>query len=168
MPHSFPGWPVLMAVLDVLLVVVLAVVGLLFLLLQSWLAATVVRRVVGVPIGWPRSIAVGFVMSAAMGVSVQYLFRAGTDQNTNGLNVPPAVAVLFLVLAVGWIFALGVGLLVVVEAAFPTGSLPPGTAIFTGWKARRRRSRRYADIVGIAVRQGLGSRLRGFWPGRQR
>jgi len=150
------------AVLDALLIALLAIAGLVFLLLQSWLAATVVRRVVGVPIGWPRSIAVGFVMSVAMVFTVQYLFRAGTNQNPNGLDVAPAVAVLFLILAVGWIFALGVGALVFIEAAFPTGSLPRLGALFTGWKARRRRSRRYADIVSIAVRHGLGSRLRGF------
>ena len=154
-----------MAVVDFVLVVLVSVAALLFLLLQSWLAATVVRRVVGVPIGWPRSIVVGFIMSATMGVTVQYLFRAGTDQNTNGLNVAPAVAVMFLVLAVGWIFALGVGALVFIEAAFPTGSLPRFSSLFTGWKARRRRGRRYSDVVGIAVRHGLGSRLRGFGHG---
>lgn len=151
-----------MAVVNVILVVLVVISGLLFLLLQSWLAATVVRRVVGVPIGWPRSIAVGFVMSAAMGITVQYLFRAGTDQNPNGLDVTPAVAVLFLVLAICWIFALGIAALVFFEAAFPTGSLPRLTAVFTGWKARRRRSRRYTEIVSIAVRHGFGSRLRGF------
>lgn len=125
-----------MAVLDVLLAVLLAVTGLLFLVLQSWLAATVVRRVVGVPIGWPRSIVVGFVMSVAMVLTVQYLFRAGTDQNTNGLNVAPSVAILFLILAVGWIFALGVAALVFIEAAFPTGSLPRFSSFFTGGNAR--------------------------------
>lgn len=151
-----------MALLDVLLVVLLAITGLLFLVLQSWLAATVVRRVVGVPIGWPRSIVVGFVMSVAMGFTVQYLFRAGTDQNTNGLNVAPSVAILFLILAVGWIFALGVAALVFFEAAFPTGSLPRFSSFFTGGKARRQRSRRYTEILSIAVRHGLGSRLRGF------
>ena len=151
-----------MAVLDVVGIVLLSIAGLLFLALQSWLAATVVRRVVGVPIGWPRSIAIGFVMSAAMGLTVQYLFRAGTDQNPNGLNVVPTVALLFLVLALCWIFALGVAALVFFEAAFPTGSLPSFSQIFTGWKARRRRTRRYGDVISIAVRHGLGSRLRGF------
>jgi len=157
--------PSLMAILDIAVVVLLAIAGLLFLLLQSWLAATVVRRVVGVPIGWPRSIAVGFVMSAAMGVTVQYLFRAATGQNTNGLNVTAPVAAIFLVLAVGWIFALGVAALVFIEAGFPTGSLPGPAAVFTGWKARRRRARRYSEIISIAVRHGLGSRLRGFGRG---
>ncbi len=151
-----------MAALDVVVIVLLSIAGVLFLTLQSWLAATVVRRVVGVPIGWPRSIAVGFVMSAAMGLSVQYLFRAGTDQNPNGLNVAPTVAMLFLILAVGWIFALGVAALVFFEAAFPTGTLPSFSQIFTGWKARRRRARRYAFVISIAVRHGLGARLRGF------
>lgn len=151
-----------MAALDVLLIVLLSIAAVLFLALQSWLAATVVRRVVGVPIGWPRSIAVGFVMSAAMALTVQYLFRAGTDANPTGLDVSPMVALLLLVLAVCWIFALGVGALVFIEAAFPTGTLPSFTQLFTGWKARRRRTRRYADVVSIAVRHGLGSRLRGF------
>lgn len=154
-----------MAVLDVLLVVVLVVTGLLVLLLQSWLAATVVRRVVGVPIGWPRSIIVGLLMSIAMGLSVQYLYRAGTGQNVLGLNLAPAVAVLFLILAICWIFALGIGVLVFIEAAFPTGSLSGFARTFTGWKARRRRTRRYADILSIAIRHGLGSRLRGFEQG---
>lgn len=151
-----------MAVLDFLWVVLLAVTGLLFLMLQSWLAATVVRRVVGVPIGWPRSILVGFAMSVAMGLTVQYLYRAGTGQNINGLNVAPSAAVLFLILAVCWIFALGIAALVFIEAAFPTGSLPRVSTFFTGGKARRRRSRRYSEILSIAVRHGLGSRLRGF------
>ncbi|WP_245933542.1 ABC1 kinase family protein [Arthrobacter livingstonensis] len=96
---------------------------------------------------------------------MQYLYRAGTGQNTNGLNVAPAVAVLFPVLSVGWIFALGVGALVFIEAAFPTGTLPGFATLFTGWNARRRRACWYTDIVSIAVRHGLGSRLRGFGQG---
>lgn len=60
-----------MAGVDIVVIVLLSIAGMLFLTLQSGLAATVVRRVVAVPIGWPRSIAVGFVMSAAMGLSVQ-------------------------------------------------------------------------------------------------
>ncbi|MFQ4149182.1 AarF/UbiB family protein [Arthrobacter sp. LAPM80] len=151
-----------MPILDVVLLVLIGLAGLLFLALQSWLAATVVRRVVGVPIGWPRSIVVGFVMSAAMGLTVQYLYRAGTNQNPGGLDVAPGVALLFLILAVGWIFALGVGALVFIEAAFPTGTLPSFSQVFTGGKARRRRTRRYAEVISIAVRHGLGSRLRGF------
>lgn len=33
-------------------------------------------------------------MSAATGLTVQYLFRAATNQNPGGLNVLPAIAVL--------------------------------------------------------------------------
>lgn len=160
-----------MAALDFGAYVLLTIAALLFLFFQSWLAATVVRRVVGVPTGWPRTIAVGLLMSAVMAVTVQYLYRAGTGQNPNGLDVAPGVALMLLLLATGWIFALGVGVLVMVEAAFPTGTLPGPQSLFFGWKARRRRGRRYAEVVSIAVRHGLGSQLRGFGggdsPGRE-
>ncbi|GGC29972.1 ubiquinone biosynthesis protein UbiB [Brevibacterium sediminis] len=158
-----------MEALDVGGYVLVSLAALVFLFLQSWFAATVVRRVVGVPTGWPRTLAVGLVMSAVVAVTVQYLYRAGTGQNVDGLDVSPGVAVLFMVLAFGWIFALGVGALVMLEAAFPTGSLPSPQSLFFGWKSRRRRGRRYAQVVSIAVRHGLGSQLRGFGgdsPGR--
>ncbi|MGC2939329.1 MULTISPECIES: ABC1 kinase family protein [unclassified Brevibacterium] len=159
-----------MEALDVGGYVLVSLAALVFLFLQSWFAATVVRRVVGVPTGWPRTLAVGLVMSAVVAVTVQYLYRAGTGQNVNGLDVSPGVAVLFMVLALGWIFALGVGSLVMLEAAFPTGSLPSPQSLFFGWRSRRRRARRYAQVVSIAVRHGLGSQLRGFGgdsPGRE-
>ncbi|WP_246490431.1 ABC1 kinase family protein [Brevibacterium oceani] len=159
-----------MEALDVGGYVLVSLAALVFLFLQSWFAATVVRRVVGVPTGWPRTLAVGLVMSAVVAVTVQYLYRAGTGQNSTGLDVSPGVAVLFTVLALGWIFALGVGALVMLEAAFPTGSLPSPQSLFFGWKSRRRRARRYAQVVSIAVRHGLGSQLRGFGgdsPGRE-
>ena len=151
-----------MAALDFGGFALLTIAALIFLFLQSWLAATVVRRVVGVPTGWPRTIAVGLVMSAVMALTVQYLYRAGTGQNDGGLEVAPAVALMFLLLATGWIFALGVGVLVMVEAAFPTGTLPRLQSFFFGWKSRRRRGRRYTEVISIAVRHGLGSQLRGF------
>lgn len=160
-----------MAALDFGAFVLLSIAALLFLFLQSWLAATVVRRVVGVPTGWPRTIGVGLVMSAVMALTVQYLYRAGTGQNAGGLDVAPGVALMLLLLATGWIFALGVGALVVIEAAFPTGSVPGPQSLLFGWKARRRRGRRYAEVISIAVRHGLGSQIRGFGrgatPGRE-
>jgi ubiquinone biosynthesis protein len=159
-----------MEALDVGGYVLVSLAALVFLFLQSWFAATVVRRVVGVPTGWPRTLAVGLAMSALVAVTVQYLYRAGTGQNQTGLDVSPGVAVLFLVLALGWIFALGVGALVMLEAAFPTGTLPSPQSLFFGWKSRRRRARRYTQVVSIAVRHGLGSQLRGFGgdsPGRE-
>src|SRR5699024_644040 len=158
-----------MEALDIGGFVLLSAASLVFLFLQSWLAATVVRRVVGVPTGWPRTIFVGLVMSAGMAVTVQYLYRAGTGDNHGGLEVTPGVAALFMALAIGWIFALGVGALVMVEAAFPTRSLPSPQSLFFGWKSRRRRARRYAQVLSIATRHGLGSQLRGFGgdsPGR--
>ncbi|GAA4513846.1 ABC1 kinase family protein [Brevibacterium yomogidense] len=162
-----------MEVLDFGGYVLVVVAAFLFLALQSWLAAVVVRRVLGVPTGWPRTIAVGLVMSGVMALTVQYLFRAATGQNPGGLEVAPPIAAMFLVLATCWIFALGVGALVVIEVAVPTGSLPTVRSVLFGWKARNRRGRRYSEVIAIAVRHGLGSQIRGFGrssdrPDRQR
>ncbi|MBB5787137.1 AarF/UbiB family protein [Jiangella mangrovi] len=52
-------------------------------------------------------------------------------------------------------------LLVVIEAFVPMGSLPPALVWGRGLLGRVRRARRYWQIVGIAMRHGLGSYLRG-------
>lgn len=57
--------------------------------------------------------------------------------------------------------ALGLGVLVILEALLPTGSLPGPLALLRDLPARRRRARRYARIVAIGVRHGLGGFLRG-------
>ncbi|RIQ20720.1 ABC1 kinase family protein [Jiangella rhizosphaerae] len=52
-------------------------------------------------------------------------------------------------------------LLVIIEAFVPMGSLPPALVWGRGLLGRLRRARRYWQIVGIAMRHGLGSYLRG-------
>jgi ubiquinone biosynthesis protein len=52
-------------------------------------------------------------------------------------------------------------LLVIIEAFVPMGSLPPALVWGRGLLGRVRRARRYWQIVGIAMRHGLGSYLRG-------
>ncbi|SDG40953.1 ubiquinone biosynthesis protein [Sinosporangium album] len=60
-----------------------------------------------------------------------------------------------------WVFVLGVTALVALEVLVPTGTLPRPATWVTGWKARRRRSKRYSRIVAIAVKHGLGGYIRG-------
>jgi ubiquinone biosynthesis protein len=47
----------------------------------------------------------------------------------------------------------------VIEAFFPLGSLPP-PLVWGGLRARLARARRYWQIVGVALRHGLGPFLR--------
>ena len=142
----------------------LLVASALIVLVLAWLLAMIVRRVLGVPVGWPRSIAVGVLMIVSFGAMAQYLATSADLGGVDGsaLKVPAAVVLMFLTLAVVWVFALGVAILVGLEVALPTGSLPKLSSFFRGWRARRQRTRRYAEVIGIAVRHGLGLQLRGL------
>ncbi|MGG5753568.1 ABC1 kinase family protein [Zafaria sp. Z1313] len=133
-----------------------------FLLLQAWIVAAIARRVLGVPVGWPRSILVGLAMSTVLSWAVQYLWVAADIGDATGLNASPVVAVMFGLLALLWIFALGVAVLMVLEIAVPTGTVPSPLALFTGWKTRRQRTGRYLQVMRIAVRHGLLAQVRGL------
>src|SRR6185312_14564674 len=138
------------------------ILGAVFLALQAWIVAGVSRRVLGVPVGWPRSIAVGLLMSAGLGFVVRYLFRAAYVSDQTQLQVSPPVALMFAALALIWVFALGVALLMVLEITFPTGTLPSPVRLFTGWRTRRANSARYFQVMRIAVRHGLLAQARGL------
>ncbi|WP_372699633.1 ABC1 kinase family protein [Arthrobacter sp. JSM 101049] len=138
------------------------ILGAVFLALQAWIVAGVSRRVLGVPVGWPRSIAVGLLMSAGLSFVVRYLFRAAYVSDQTQLQVSPPVALMFAALALIWVFALGVALLMVLEITFPTGTLPSPIRLFTGWKTRRAHSARYFQVMRIAVRHGLLAQARGL------
>ncbi len=151
-----------MTALDGLGWTVTVLLGAAFLILQAWIVAGVSRRVLGVPVGWPRSIAVGLLMSVALSFVVRYLFRAAFIADDTQLQVSPVVALMFAALALIWIFALGVALLMVLEITFPTGTLPSPIRLFTGWKTRRSQSARYFQVMRIAVRHGLLAQARGL------
>ncbi|WP_283137584.1 ABC1 kinase family protein [Rhizohabitans arisaemae] len=131
------------------------------------LVALMTRRILGIPVGWPRTILTGLIMITALGSIWVYLANlAGLVRGTR-LIVPLGTGLAFLVLAAAWVFVLGVAALVALEVIAPTGTLPPVKTLFTGWKARRRRARRYTQVTAIAVKHGLGGYLRGRrWPTR--
>ncbi|MDQ3710283.1 MAG: AarF/UbiB family protein [Actinomycetota bacterium] len=51
--------------------------------------------------------------------------------------------------------------LVIAEVILPEGSVPGPIELWRGWRTRLARTRRYSQIVRIAVRHGLGRFLRG-------
>lgn len=133
------------------------------LLLNVLILGFVTRRLLGIPVGWPRTIVVTGVVFTSIGALVQLAavelgYVAPTGEFTPGVH--PAIALGVIGLATAWVIALGVGALVVVEALIPTGTLPQPVAVLRDLPARRRRSRRYTQIVAIAVRHGLGGFLR--------
>lgn len=125
--------------------------------LATALVAGTARRVLGVRVGWPRTIIVcGVAIVALVGMSGTLL-----EDNTNPTHeVAPALLV-YLGVATLWTFAIAAAVLVVLEVVVPTSSLPTLRSLLFGWGRRWRRGRRYTEIMGIAARHGLGAQLRG-------
>lgn len=147
-----------MSFLDLLGRLALAAASLGFFALQTALIAGAVRRVLGVPVGWVRTIAVSFVLMAAMsgliGLSTTQLIEY--EQTFT----PVSIGIIF-VIAFLWGFALAAMALVVLEILVPSGSLP-SWRVLTDLPQRWRRGRRYFQITMIMARHGLTSRFRGI------
>lgn len=123
----------------------------------------VTRRLLGVPVGWFRTLVVAVLVTGGMTGFLQMASVRLGVATAEGQIEPSADAVvagLVLTLLAAWGVALGIGVLVLLEALAPTGSLPSPFALVRDLPARRRRSRRYGQVVGIAVRHGLGGFLR--------
>ena len=124
-------------------------------------AAWVGRRLLDGQVGWLRAgITGGAVFVAASPVVAWALERAGVVAEGR-LVVAGPLAVLFLVLTVGWVFAAVVGTIVTLEFLWPSRPVTGPVALVRDILARRDRSRRYAQIIAIASRHGLGLYRRG-------
>ncbi len=129
----------------------------------------VTRRLLGVPVGWPRTIVVSIAVLSVMGVVGMRLGRDLGWLDAGGAltaDAEPLAMSLVYVLVMAWSIAVGLGVLVILEAMVPTGSLPGPVAVLRDLPARQRRSRRYTRIVAIAARHGLGGFLRARGPTR--
>lgn len=135
-------------------------------LAQTWLVATTVRRLLGVRVGWPRAFLVSLLTITVAFQIIFWLLSSGrlglTTDEIEGPFAMPVILAAGLVLL--WSFALGAAFLVALEVIVPTGSLPPLRSLVLGWRRRLRRGRRYAEIMAIAARHGLGAQMRGLRP----
>ena len=114
------------------------------------------RRILGAPVGWPRTFIVGVVVFLASSPVATSIATASGIVNAAGTpTVSTAVGALFIALVFAWVFAFGVAALVVIEAIWPTGSVPNPVQLVRESLQRRRRIRRYLHILAIASRHGL-------------
>lgn len=130
------------------------------LVVQIWLISAATRRVLGVRVGGVRTVAVSVLTVVILLQIVNQAVRTGAfgiDPATHG-----GVMLLVLAVLILWGFALATTVLVVMEIILPTGSLPPVRDVVFGWRRRWRRGRRYAQIMAIAAKNGLGAQIRGF------
>ena len=129
-------------------------------LFNALIIAVVARRLLGTPVGWPRTIALSLIVNAASYPVFRWVLTA-LDIEVDATGSGAIVVSLVLLLTLGWILALQIVVLTVLEAIVPTGSVPGPVAIVRSLPARRRRTVRYVQIVAIATRHGLGRYLRG-------
>ena len=128
---------------------------------NALLLTVAARRLLGVPVGWPRTFLLSLVANAAAAPLLSWtLLEIGIDWRSSTLDSQQqSVVVLVSVLFVAWVVAVEVGVLVILEALLPTGSVPGPVELVRTAPARVRRARRYAQIVRIAARHGLGRYL---------
>jgi ubiquinone biosynthesis protein len=138
-------------------------VAALFWVVSVLLLAGLARRILGVPVGWWRSVVFGLVLVAVSPSVLGFVGDRSGLLDGDRLVGNSAAAILLVVLTIAWMFTLGLAALVVLEAILPTGTVPGLVTLLRSWRSQRRRARRYTVIVGIAVRHGLGRFLR---PGR--
>ncbi|QEW01029.1 AarF/ABC1/UbiB kinase family protein [Microbacterium caowuchunii] len=120
-------------------------------------AAWVSRRVLDTPIGWVRSVLTGLVVFVAgTPLAVWALQSADVLDEGGVVAVDDALAALFLALTVGWMFAVVVVAIVTLEFLWPTRPMRNPIVVFREMFRRRDRARRYAQILAIASRHGLG------------
>ena len=129
------------------------VIGLINLALFMLVFVPVAQRLLGVRFGLIRLAVAGLLTLAFLPV----LAEAILGPVPLGLGV----GVSFLALVVLISVLIGLVFLVVAEALVPTGSLPRVRNLRRDVRGRIARSKRYVQILRIAVRHGLGPYLRG-------
>jgi ubiquinone biosynthesis protein len=116
--------------------------------------AFVGRRVLGVPVGWPRSIIVGMIMISSLSPILPLVADSVGGGDLDG-HARHLLDVVVLLLILAWTFFLGIALLVVLELIIPTGTLGTPLTWVRTFRERNRRSRRYLQVLTIATRNGL-------------
>ncbi len=136
------------------------IVGFLSLLVAAAAVAFFARRILGAPIGWPRSIAVGMIMLSTLGTVLPDLGQQLGLTDSSGEVANPVLAGVLFSLILAWAFLLSIAALVVLELIVPTGSVGSPLRLARGLRERGRRTRRYIQVLAIATRHGLGGFLR--------
>ncbi|WP_460772843.1 ABC1 kinase family protein [Microbacterium sp. GXF7504] len=113
------------------------------------------RRLLETPVGWIRSVLTAAVVFLALSPVASWALQHAGVMEDGRLVVDEPLAIVFLALTLGWIFAIVVIVLVALEVLWPTRpAVNPVTMIRDAFR-RRDRARRYAQIVSIASRHGL-------------
>lgn len=137
------------------------------LILPLWLATAAVtallfglvaQRLLGIRLGLVRLITAGVFAIAINGPISYGIVRDYGEGPPTGSQAATVAALLLLAIATTVLASMI--FLVIIEAFVPLGSLPPPLVWGRGLRARLARTRRYWQIIGVALRNGLGPYIR--------
>src|SRR3954471_23793991 len=138
-----------------------ALVALAFAAIATWVS----RRLLDTQVGWVRSLIISLGVFSLSIPLVLWMLEQSHVYADGKFLVGWPIVVTFFALILGWVFAVVVVVIVVSEFLFPTRPLRNPIVVIRQAIRRRDRARRYAQIVVIASRHGLGlyqNRARGY------
>ena len=140
---------------------VFSLVALAFAAVATWVS----RRLLDTQVGWVRSVIISLVVFSLSIPLVLWMLEQSHVYADGKFLVGWPVVTTFFALILGWVFAVVVVVIVISEFLVPTRPLRNPIVVIRQAIRRRDRARRYAQIVVIASRHGLGlyqNRARGY------
>jgi len=128
----------------------------LFALAFALLAAWTVRRLLDADISWPRALITALVVVVACAPGAFWSLAAADVYIDGQMVVDGPIAALFIAVTLGWIFALVVVVVLTLEFLWPSRRFGNPIVVVREALRRRDRARRYAQIVAIGSRHGIG------------
>lgn len=138
-----------------------ALVALAFAAVATWVS----RRLLDTPVSWLRCLLISLAVFSLSIPLVLWMLEQSHVYADGRFVVAWPVAATVLALLLGWVFAVVVVAIVVSEFLVPTRPLRNPIFVMREAIRRRDRARRYAQIVVIASRHGIGlyqNRARGY------
>lgn len=133
--------------------VIVGLLAIVFALIATWVARRLLDRRIGEIRALILSVLV-FLISAP--VALWMLQRSGVLDDDFTFAVQGFIALAFLALTLGWMLAIVVAVIMAVEFLWPSRGFRNPVTAFRQALRRRDRARRYAQIVAIGSRHGLG------------
>ena len=123
-----------------------------FAAVSAWIS----RRLLDAQIGWIRALVTATVVFLGSLPLTVWVFEQADIIDGDRVVVESPIVLAFVALVLGWMFAVVVIVLVTLEFLWPSRPLGNPVTIVRDAFRRRDRARRYAQIVAIASRHGLG------------
>jgi len=123
-----------------------------FAVVSAWIS----RRLLDAQIGWVRALLTSAVVFLGSLPLTVWVFEQADIVDGDRVVVESPIVLAFVALVLGWMFAVVVIILVTLEFLWPSRPLGNPVTIVREAFRRRDRARRYAQIVAIASRHGLG------------